>query len=173
MTSSSYVIVDYDAQWPLLAEAEKALIVSTLRVEGWRVEHIGSTSVPGLAAKPIIDLMLGIPQMEAAHLFLPGLGAIGYEQRGETVPGTLYNRKAVPRRFNLHLTQYGGVFWKEHILFRDYLRSHPEVAAEYEELKRVLMAERGHDPQAYNAGKTDFIQGVLERAVAEPGTRKP
>jgi GrpB-like predicted nucleotidyltransferase (UPF0157 family) len=165
--TSSYVIVDYDAQWPVFAVAEIALVASTLQVEGWRVEHIGSTSVPGLAAKPIIDLVLGVPEMKAADLFLPGLDAIGYEHRGETVPGTLYNRKAVPRRFNLHLTQYGGGLWTEHVLFRDYLRSHPEVAAEYEGLKRVLMAERGHDPPAYNAGKTDFIQGVLARAVAE------
>ena len=170
---SSYVIIDYDAQWPVFAEAEQALVVSTLQIEQWRVEHIGSTSVPGLAAKPIIDLMLGVPELKAAHLFLPGLGAIGYEHRGETVPGTLYNRKAVPRRFNLHLTQYDGDFWIEHIFFRDYLRSHPEVAAEYEGLKRILMAERAHDRQAYNEGKADFIQGVLGRAVAEPGIQRP
>ena len=164
---SSYVIIAYDAQWPVFAEAEKALVASTLQIKQWRVEHIGSTSVPGLAAKPIIDLMLGVPELKAAHLFLPGLGAIGYEHRGETVPGTLYNRKAVPRRFNLHVTQYGGDFWKEDILFRDYLRSYPECAAEYEVLKRVLMAERGHDRQAYNEGKTDFIQSVLGSAVME------
>ena len=169
---SSYVITSYDAQWPVFAEAEKALLISTLQFEGWRVEHVGSTAVPGLAAKPIIDLMLGIPEMKDSHIFVPHLASIGYEQLGETVPGTLYNRKAVPRRFNLHLTQYGGDFWIEHILFRDYLSSNPEVAAEYERLKRALMARLAHDPPAYNEGKADFIRSVLERAGAELGLQR-
>ena len=79
--------------------------------------------------------------------------SIGYEWRGDTVPGTLYLRKAGPMRFNAHLTRHDGVFWKEHLLFRDYLRADPKEAERYADLKRELMSRLAHDPPAYNTAK--------------------
>ena len=128
------------------------------------MEHIGSTAVPGLGAKPIIDLMVGVPEVEGAQRQIEALEGVGYEWRGETVPGTLYLRKAEPRRFNLHLTRWEGEFWIDHLLFRDFLRIHPETAQEYEDLKRELMARLASDPPAYNAAKASFIQSILQQA---------
>jgi len=92
---------------------------------------------------------------------------LGYEFRGETVPGTLYVRKAGPPRFNLHMMRSRGAFWADHLLFRDYLRAHGDVASRYEELKRELMSTMAHDATAYSGAKTEFIRSVLDRAHAE------
>ncbi len=169
MPTSSYRIVDYDHCWPRRFQQEKSSIVAVLGIHSDRVEHIGSTAVPGLGAKPIVDLMVGIPSSTKSggiRQFLQQLQSIGYEHRGETVPGTLYIRKAEPRRYNLHMTEYGGEFWMAHLLFRDYLRSHEELAHRYEELKRQLIASLAPEPDraAYNDGKTAFINSVLEEA---------
>ena len=125
MASPSYRIVDYDHGWPSFFEEEKALVVAATGIAPERVEHVGSTAVPGLGAKPIIDLMVGVPRVEGAQREIDALAGVGYDWRGETVPGTLYIRKAEPRRFNLHLTQWGGKFWTDLLLFRDFLRAHP------------------------------------------------
>ena len=101
MASPSYRIVEYDHRWPALFEEEKALVVAATGIAPQHVEHIGSTAVPGLGAKPTIDLMVGVPSVEDAQRQVEALEGVGYEWRGETVPGTLYIRKAEPRRFNL------------------------------------------------------------------------
>ena len=108
--------------------------------------------------------MAGVPSVEAAQPQIEALAGVGYEWRGETVPGTLYLRKAEPRRFNLHLAQCGGKFWVDHLLFRDYLRSHPESAHEYGRLKRSLMARLASDPPAYNSAKASFIESIVHKA---------
>ena len=175
MPSSSYHIVDYDQRWPQLFRHEKAIIVGLLDIGSNRVEHIGSTAVLGLGAKPIIDLMLGVstvPELDGLEPYLEPLQGIGYEHRGiETVPGTVYLRKAHPRRYNLHVTKYGGYFWVGHLLFRDYLRCHEDVAQRYEDLKRKLIASLAPEPDrtAYNDGKATFIQNVLEQARTGAG----
>ena len=164
MRSPSYRIVDYDHGWAALFEEEKALVVAATGISPNRVEQVGSTAVPGLAAKPIIDLMVGVPRVEDAQREIDALRAVGYDWRGETVPGTLYLRKAEPRRFNLHMTQWGGGFWLDLLIFRDILRTHPETARQYEDLKRDLMTRLASDPPAYNAGKTSFIESIAQRA---------
>ena len=162
--SPSYRIVEYDQEWPVLYEEEKAIVVAATGIVAKRVEHIGSTAVPGLGAKPIIDLMVGVSGVEDAQRQIEALEGVGYEWRGETVPGTLYLRKAEPRRFNLHLTQWEGEFWLDHLLFRDFLRTHPEMARQYERLKRELMSQLASDPPAYNAAKTPFIEFIVQQA---------
>ena len=174
MPSPSYKIVEYDPDWPPLFEQEKARIVSALGTGEEGVQHIGSTAVPSLGAKPVVDMMVGIPSIAQASKYVPPLEAIGYEGRGETVPGALYIRKAGPARFNLHMTAYGGAFWDDHLLFREYLRAHWDDSVEYEALKGELMSRLAHDPPAYNDGKSDFIRGIVDRARAgleeSPGT---
>ena len=171
MTSPSYRIVEYDPVSPALFEEEKTRVLAVLEIHGERVAHIGSTAVPGLASKPIIDVMVGVPTMEDAGGFVERLSNIGYEHRGETVPGTLYLRKAEPRRYNLHMTAHEGEFWVEHLLFRNFLRTHADVARDYEELKRSTMARLAHDPPAYNDAKAEFIKAVVARA-RRPGSRR-
>ena len=165
--SPSYRIVDYDHVWPAAFEREKRLILSSGLVDESAVVHIGSTSVSGLGAKPKVDIMVGVPAGESYDELIDVLQGIGYEHRGETVPGTAYIRKDAPRRFNLHLTELGGDFWVDHLLFRDYMRAHPEVALEYERLKRELMARYARTPRSYNDGKAGFIKSVVAKARSE------
>ncbi len=175
MPSSSYHIVDYNPRWPQLFRQEKATIVALLGIDSTRVEHVGSTAIPGLGAKPIIDLMLGIstvPKLDGTEPYLELLQGIGYEYKGlETVPGTVYLRKAHPRRYNLHITKHGADFWGDHLQFRDFLRSHEDVARRYEDLKRKLIATMAPepDPAAYNDGKATFINDVVVQARAGMG----
>ncbi len=139
-----------------------------------RIEHIGSTAVAGLGAKPIIDVLAGIdipPTSDRAGPLLDRLRAIGYIVAGiETAPGTLYCRKGEPHRYNLHLTQYGNEFWTGHLAFRDYLRTHPVVAADYEKIKRDILARMGSEisQPVYNDAKAEFVESVTRRALAEP-----
>jgi GrpB-like predicted nucleotidyltransferase (UPF0157 family) len=170
---SNYRIDRYDPDWPRLARDEMVRIAAALGLDPGKVEHVGSTAVAGLGAKPIIDIMAGITGFSGIEDKRPvwkPLESLGYDHRGiETVPGTLYIRKAEPRRYNLHMTEYGNEFWISHMLFRDYLRSHAEVARQYEDLKRRLMADLGPEPDqaAYNERKSAFIAGVIARARAE------
>ncbi|MDA1348343.1 MAG: 2-amino-4-hydroxy-6-hydroxymethyldihydropteridine diphosphokinase [Chloroflexi bacterium] len=162
--SPSYRIVPYDPAWPIAFEEERRLIVSMGLVDEGRVVHIGSTSVPGLGAKPTVDIMLGVPFGETCHDLVDGLERIGYEHRGESAPGIAYLRKTDPRRYNLHLCEYGGEFWVDQLLFQDHLRAHTEVAVEYERVKRDVMSRYAHSPSSYNDGKAGFIRSVLEKA---------
>lgn len=164
-THPNYRIVPYDEVWPGVFQRERALISGTLQLPLDRIEHIGSTSVPGLGAKPIIDVMVGVHSEAEYPRCVALLAPLGYDHRGETVPGTLYNRKEGPPRVNAHLCIFLGEFWVEKLLFRDYLRAHPETAREYEDLKRLVLVEVGEDPPAYNAAKEPFIREILRRAA--------
>ena len=160
----SYRIVPHDAGWSAVFDAERAILAEALALPVGCIEHIGSTAVPGLGAKPILDVMIGVESEIDYQRCVALLAPLGYDHRGDTVPGTLYNRKQGPPRVNAHLCVFGGGFWVEHLLFRDYLRAHPETAREYEELKRRILIDVGQDPPAYNAAKEPFIREVLGRA---------
>jgi GrpB-like predicted nucleotidyltransferase (UPF0157 family) len=170
MPDGDYYIAPFDPDWALRFVMERHRLQETLGFETWRMEHVGSTAVAGLGAKPIIDLMVGIdfrPTMDTASQILAALQNLGYNCKGtETVPGTLYCPKVQPVRLNLHLTQYQSEFWVDHLLFRDYLRKHEEVSKAYEALKRGILAKLGPDPDraAYSDQKDDFIMDVLKKA---------
>ncbi|MGE3073647.1 MAG: GrpB family protein [Dehalococcoidia bacterium] len=160
----SYRIVPHDPDWIATAAEECALIAKTLKIPEENIEHIGSTAVSGLGAKPIIDVMVGVESEVKYMDYVPLLARLGYEHRGETVPGTLYNRKQGPPRMNAHLCVFEGQFWVDKLVFRDYLRRHPATAQAYERLKRQILVEVGQDPPAYNAAKESFIVAVLAEA---------
>jgi len=170
---SSYRITPHDPDWFRLASEEISAIASALKIDPKYLAHVGSTAIPGLGAKPIIDLMVGIPDFEYSadnRKLIEPLTTLGYEFSGiETTPGTYYIRKALRQRFNLHMTKYGGAFWIDHLLFRNYLRSHPVAVRQYEILKRSLLEKMGPDldKQAYNDGKSLFINEILELSRKE------
>lgn len=165
----NYRIVPHDPAWADVFEGERAVIAAALGLAAERIEHIGSTAVPGLGAKPIVDVMIGVDGESQFRRCVALLLPLGYEHRGETVPGTLYNRKEGPPRVNAHLCQFEGDFWSEKVVFRDYLRSHTETAREYEALKQRILEELGPDPPAYNAAKAPFILEVLARTALGQG----
>lgn len=162
-------IVGYDPQWPGLFEQEQHRIVDALGPVVVAMEHVGSTAVPGLAAKPIIDLMLGVRRLVDAETAAPKLLELGYEYvPQDPIPGRRYFHKGPPggRTYHLHAAKEGASFWERHILFRDWLRTHPEDDRSYERLKRELAARFGSDRLGYTDAKTEFIEAAVEKARA-------
>ncbi len=136
---------------------------------------MGSTAVPGLAAKPTIDMMAGLRDIGGVRDLVEALAGIGYEYRGEgEVPGWHYFDKGKrPRRFHLHMVAIESEFWDRHLLFRDLLRRDRSVAREYEVLKRRLAREFAADGPGYNRAKTDFIEAAERRARIERASNGP
>ena len=162
--SREVVVVDYDPSWPARYERERASIVEALGdvmkgVAG--IEHVGSTAVPGLAAKAIIDIMVGIRELPVGERCVQPLESLGYEYRGDAGPGRYYFRKGNPRSHQLHMDEHGSEFWQRHILFRDLLRKRPAVALEYAALKKELAVRYRTDRIAYMEAKTPFIESAL------------
>lgn len=168
--SDEVVVVEYNPLWPTLFEEEKARILSLINPWVARVEHIGSTAIPGLGAKPIIDIMVGLRSLDDARHCIPVLETIGYEYVPKyeiVMPERRYFRKGSPRSkrtHHLHMVETASEFWERHLLFRDYLREHEETAGDYYELKKALAERFRFDLGAYTDAKTDFIQQVVEQA---------
>jgi len=165
------IIVDYDPTWPDVFDVERARIETALAGLQARVEHVGSTAVPGLCAKPIIDILTGVPDLGVADRCVPALVALGYEyfpQHETTMPERRYlDRIGEPLSYHLHVVANGGDFWQRHLAFRDYLRAHPAAAAEYDRLKRELAQRYRNDREAYTNAKTGFIRSIEARAQRE------
>lgn len=164
-------IVEYDPKWAVLYIEEKARILSAIGHLSVAVEHIGSTAVARLGAKPIIDILVGVNCLSDARLCIEPLGSLGYVYQPEhevTMPERRFFGKGEPPReqhYHLHMVEKGGEFWRRHLAFRDYLRSHPETSRQYCELKKKLASECGSDREGYTEAKTQFIESVVARAL--------
>lgn len=161
-------IVPYDASWPERFEEERAALVDTLKgyIFGG-VEHIGSTAVPGLAAKPVIDIMIGVESLSVSRPALPVLEEVGYcyfPYRAD-VMHWLCKPSSELRTHHLHLVPFRSDLWVRRIAFRDYLKLHPPIAREYANLKQQLARQYKFDREAYTDAKSDFIGGVLDLAL--------
>ena len=166
------VIVEYQPQWPALYEEEKTRILNVIGHKVISIEHIGSTAVPGLGAKPIIDIMIGVNQLADAEECIEPLITIGYEYRPPEkagIPERRYFTKGHPqaRTFHIHMVELTSDFWERHLLFRDFLRAHPDVADQYYRLKKKLATEYGNNREGYTDAKTSFIESVVTRARKE------
>ena len=151
--------------WHRLFAREEARLRAALGGRVAAVEHVGSTAICGISAKPVIDIAAAVREIADAAACVAPLEALGYEDRGEHgIPGRRYFTRGEPRTHHLHVVELGGEFWRAHLLFRDHLRRHPRLAKEYEGLKKWLAAEYPEDRGAYTEGKAAFIRGVLEAA---------
>ena len=171
-------IADYDPQWPVTFAALKQVIETTVGDSLLSVEHVGSTLVPGLAAKPIVDLDVVIESNAVLPDIIQPLARLGYNHRGDLgIPGReAFGREDhdVPRdgtgrtwpHHYLYVCAQDCVELKRHLVFRDYLRQNPHEASSYESLKRRLAQQYPSDIDSYIEGKTAFIEGVLQRAMA-------
>lgn len=159
------IVVDYNANWVNQYEQEKQQILLALGNKVTNIQHIGSTSVPGLAAKPVIDILLGLKQIPPLPMQISNLEAIGYNYYGELgIPGRHYFRKGMPRTHQIHAVLTDSEFWERHILFRDFLRNNPQAAQRYETLKRKLAQEFAGDRINYINSKTPLIEQLLIEA---------
>ena len=160
-------LVDYDDRWPLLFADEERRIRDHCGPLALRLEHIGGTSIPGLCAKPVLDIAAGRPDGTALEDYVVALERAGYVYRGERgVPGREYFRRGQPRTYHLHLVAEGSALWSDYITFRDYLRAHAEAAREFAGLKRVLAARFAHDREGYMNAKGPHVQDILRLARA-------
>ncbi|MBV9852758.1 MAG: GrpB family protein [Armatimonadetes bacterium] len=165
--SDAIEIAEYNPHWPdqfaALAEPVRRALGDGLVVS---VGHVGSTAVPGLTAKPIIDLDVVIPSEADLPAAIAGLAALGYVHEGDLgIPGReAFHWPPGTPRHHLYVCPQGSAELRRHVAFRDYLRTHPETAAEYAVLKRALAARFQTDRDAYSRGKAGFVAAVLEKA---------
>lgn len=161
-------VVDYNPIWPELFRAEARLIEDILAENLVRIFHIGSTSVPGLKAKPIIDIMPVVRSIEQIDGVTGQFEAIGYEAMGELgIPGRRYFRKGGKNRTHqIHAFQYDNVGdITRHLAFRDYLRCRPDIGAAYAALKSELALRYPDDIGSYCNGKDTFVKRVEQDAL--------
>jgi GrpB-like predicted nucleotidyltransferase (UPF0157 family) len=167
-------IAGYDPAWPVLAGAELRRIREALGELAIRLEHVGSTAVPGLGAKPILDLQLSVPAIEGMDRYAEPLERLGYlfVPAPESPDFHLFAKPPErPRSHHLHVCAAGGRHELRHVAVRDFLRAHDDEAAAYEALKRRLVARHPHDRLAYIDGKAEFMAALEARAVEWARTR--
>jgi len=160
---------DYDGRWPEVFEQHRQRIADALTPTSVDIEHIGSTSVPGLAAKPIVDIVVAVADITAEEDYLPALLAAGYELRVRE-PG--HRMVRTPERdVHVHIYERGNAAIDEYLLLRNHLRSDAADRALYESTKRFLMSQQWDDMNAYADAKTDVIREIKARARTRPASR--
>lgn len=158
-------IVAYDPSWTILYEEERRRIAAALGDIAESIEHIGSTSVPGLPAKPLIDILVTVACLGRADRYVGPLGSLGYVYFPVLGNAERYAfGKGTPHTHHVHVVRHGGEEHVRPVAFRDYLRANPEAAQQYGELKRALAGRFRHDRQGYNRAKTDFVHAIEARA---------
>ena len=169
LVADAVILVDYDPAWPVRFAAEEQRIRERLGEVAERVDHVGSTSVPGLMAKAIIDIQVSVPDVADAGSYVAPLEELGYvhvpDERFPTYPFFRYPATG-PRTFHLHVAQSGSEEESEHLVFRDRLRADPVVASLYLDLKRDLARRFFADRVAYSNSKGEFVNSVL--ALKDP-----
>lgn len=169
MPEKAVIILPYHPAWPAAFTAAARNITTALADALRAIHHIGSTSVPNLPAKPIIDILVVTPDLAALDRRAPHMESLGYQVMGEFgIPGRRYFRRFNPagdRTHHVHAFQAGSPHITRHLAFRDYLRAHPAAATEYGQLKQRLATAHPHDPEAYMDGKDPFIKQTEAQAL--------
>jgi GrpB-like predicted nucleotidyltransferase (UPF0157 family) len=155
----------YDPRWPERFTAEAARIARALGGAAVGIEHVGGTAVPGLAGKPVIDVLLGLRTPDLSVAQVEALRALGYRRLRVRQTGRMYLSKGSPRTHTLHVVEWGGEAWNAGLRFRDLLRANLDEARHYSALKRTLAIQAGKNRALYFDGKSRFIEQALARAA--------
>lgn len=166
----------YTSEWKTEFGIEKERLSTILNGHIIDIQHVGSTSIEGCHAKPVIDILIGIESLEYGEALIPILVEQGYIHKFN-VPGEVYFKKQSNglTTHHIHIAPINGQVWKNQILFRDYLRLHPEKLQEYMQLKQCLAIQFANDRDQYSKGKEDFILQVLfdaENEIIRKRTKK-
>lgn len=162
------VVVPYNPRWSDMFQQEANKIIAVFGQECIAIHHIGSTAIPGMSAKPIIDIMPVVRNIEKVDLFNPVMRQLGYEPKGEnSIPGRRYFVKGGDehRTHHVHTYEPGHPEVIRHLSFRDYLSAYPEEAQRYARLKQTLAHQHPHDIFGYMAGKDSFIKKTIAKAL--------
>jgi len=161
-------VVAYDTNWPALFLAESQRLTAACRSLPVHFEHVGSTAVPGLCAKPVLDILAGHPAGVSALDYVTDFERAGYIHRGDRgIAGHQFFRRGQPRAYHIHLVEEDGELWRQYLGFRDHLRADPTAARRYGELKEALAARFPHDRESYINGKSEFVREVLSRSQGQ------
>jgi GrpB-like predicted nucleotidyltransferase (UPF0157 family) len=168
------VIAPYDARWPGEFEAEAQRIGDVFGSAALRIDHVGSTSVPGLAAKPVIDIQISLGSLEPREIYDAWLQKLGYAHFPlgdfDRVYPFFKRPETWPSSHHVHLCVSGSEQERDHLAFRDCLRRDPKAAAEYERLKRSLAAEHHgktmESQECYSLAKSEFVKSILRGAIS-------
>lgn len=159
-------VVKYDPRWVQLFETLRDFVTPSLKDVILAIEHVGSTSIPGLPAKPIVDMDVVVSTRNDVQIVIERLATLGYIHEGDL--GNSGREAFIPPNelpwHHLYVCTVDSSAYKRHILFRDYLRSHPQEASEYGDLKLKLALQFRNDREAYTTAKTNFVEGILKRA---------
>jgi GrpB-like predicted nucleotidyltransferase (UPF0157 family) len=164
LASGRVTVVAYDERWPALFQEAAAELRRSLGDRILEIEHVGSTSVPGLVAKPVLDILVGVPELRRALDLVPDLEKLGYEYRPyEDTPDRHYFRRWAGglRTHHLSLAEPTSSHYRLTLVFRDVLRANAALAEEYGVLKHALAERFPCDREAYLEGKTEFVMQVL------------
>lgn len=157
-------IAEYDPSWPRWYERERDRLLQILGASAISIEHIGSTAVPGLAAKPVLDILITAVPFPLPQRTITGIESLGYQHRGENgIAGRQYFRTR-PHARHLHVFAPGAAEADRHVLFRDYLRAHSDALQRYADLKRRLAERHRFDREAYVQGKDALVSALLDAA---------
>ena len=157
-------LVPYDPAWPGLFVAEADRLQKSFASAGLVVllEHTGSTAIPGLPAKPVLDILAGYPAGASVADYIDALARADYVHRGEQgIPGREFFRRGNPRSYHLHLAAVDSAFWRDHLTFRNRLRADKSLRDAYAALKHDLAARFPRDREAYIEGKQPFVKEIL------------
>jgi GrpB-like predicted nucleotidyltransferase (UPF0157 family) len=162
-------IVEYSPTWPEQFDQEKHLLQKILENTGAVIEHIGSTSVVGLAAKPIIDIMIGLPDFALADSLVSKFTALQYNyisKYEDVMPDRRFftKKQRDTTTHHIHMVGRGSEFWERHLLFRNFLRENPDLARRYAALKKELAQREWQDGNEYAGAKTEFIRNIEAQA---------
>ena len=167
LESGKVAVIPYDLAWVEKYTKEAHLLQDVLGSRVEDIQHIGSTAIPGMAAKPIIDIAVAVANVDVVESLVQPLEAAGYEYRGKLngIEGHFFFRKGNPREYFLHAFEHQSGFWRKRIAFRNYLITHPDLASKYQVLKEKLATEYPDDRKSYTSAKEKFIKKVTDMAI--------
>jgi GrpB-like predicted nucleotidyltransferase (UPF0157 family) len=161
LAQNMLTLIPYHNEWPHIYEQDARQIREALGGHILDIQHIGSTSIPGMIAKPILDIGIAVKSFELATVCITPLEKLGYEYRGEHgMPRRHYFVRGNPRTHHIHMLEVTSEDWARHLRFRDRLRDDPVLAEEYANLKRDLSRKYHDNRQAYQDAKSSFIRRV-------------
>jgi GrpB-like predicted nucleotidyltransferase (UPF0157 family) len=164
-------VVEPDSRWPCMFSIEQTRLADALGVARDRIEHIGSTAVPGLVAKPIIDIMVGVDSFPPTPAIADAVSSLGFECLGEAeVPGRIYFRRRGIENFNVHVVEFSGAIWQNNIRLRDYLAAFPEARSRYSAAKRQIVQGGATRLLAYSVAKSSIVEELLSEAALRSNT---
>lgn len=171
MPRDEILLRPHDARWAPCFVRESAILREAFADIGLGVDHIGSTSIPGIVAKPILDMLGSCPDVTVLDGLTERLKGLGYESKGEYgLPGRRYCVRYDASRtmdfLHLHVFSSGDPELARHLFFRDYLRAHPEASAEYDSLKTGLQSRFRRERGKYLDGKAEFIRSILAKSLS-------